>query len=224
MSLQALIFDFDGTLVDSMGRFFPSWNMAGAKFGISVTEAAFYSYAGLPLPEIVRILHREQLGGEADAAFVAAFLEAKCKAHEEYEQQVGPPPVIESVKRLATQAEESGVPIAIATSGLWQHVEGHIKHNRLEGLFSRSRGNVVCAAEVQRGKPEPDIYLEAARRVGADPRFCRAYEDGESGLISAYRAGCHVIDVTYMDEYPLVEGLRIAKKKAQAERDWLDDK
>merc|ERR1712046_552736 len=97
------------------------------------------------------------------------------------------------------------------------------KHNRLEGLFSRSRGNVVCAAEVQRGKPEPDIYLEAARRVGADPRFCRAYEDGESGLISAYRAGCHVIDVTYMDECPLVEGLRIAKKKAQAERDWLDD-
>lgn len=80
---------------------------------------------------------------------------------------------------------------------------------------------MVCAAEVQRGKPEPDIFLEAAKRVGADPRFCRAYEDGESGLISAYRAGCHVVDVTHMNEYPLVEGLRLAKSKAEAARSWL---
>lgn len=98
--LQALLFDFDGTLVDSMGRFFPSWNTAGAKFGVSMTEAAFYSYAGLPLPEIVRILHREQKGGEADEAFVAAFLEAKCQAHEEYEQQVSFAPAAPTVRPI----------------------------------------------------------------------------------------------------------------------------
>ena len=46
-------------------------------------------------------------------------------------------------------------------------------------------------------------------------------EDGESGLISAYRAGCHVIDVTQMDAYPMCDGLRRAKVKALAERSWL---
>ena len=68
------------------------------------------------------------------------------------------------------------------------------------------------------------IFLEAARRIKADPRFCRAYEDGESGLMSAHAAGCHVIDVTYMDEYPSVEGLRRAKARDAMERTWLKER
>lgn len=45
------------------------------------------------------------------------------------------------------------------------------------------------------GKPAPDIFLEAARRIGADPAYCRAFEDGEAGLLSAYTAGMQVVDV-----------------------------
>ena len=57
--------------------------------------------------------------------------------------------------------------------------------------------------------------------LGAARSIPLAYEDGESGLISAYRAGCHVIDVTQMDAYPMCDGLRRAKVKALAERSWL---
>lgn len=56
----------------------------------------------------------------------------------------------------------------------------------------------MVAADVPHGKPAPDIFIEAARRLGVDPARCRAYEDGESGLEAAYRAGMHTIDVTGM--------------------------
>ena len=52
----------------------------------------------------------------------------------------------------------------------------------------------MVAADVPHGKPAPDIFIEAARRLGVDPARCRAYEDGESGLEAAYRAGMHTID------------------------------
>ena len=71
------------------------------------------------------------------------------------------------------------------------------------------------------GKPAPDIYLEAASRIGVDPARCRAFEDGESGLQSAHAAGCHVIDVTMMDGYPTCAGLLKAKAVSAAARTWL---
>ena len=87
--------------------------------------------------------------------------------------------------------------------------------------FLNVRTYVLTVADIEHGKPAPDIYIEAARRIGVDPKRCRAYEDGETGLLSAHRAGCHVIDVTHMDRYPMVEGLRLAKATAEAERSWL---
>lgn len=72
-----------------------------------------------------------------------------------------------------------------------------------------------------RGKPKPDIFLRAAKLIGADPTKCRAYEDAESGLRSAYEAGCEVIDVRDLENYPLPDGLRKAMAVARAKRDWL---
>ena len=91
-------------------------------------------------------------------------------------------------------------------------------------LFNASKGNIVTAADVPRGKPAPDIFVEAARCIGADPRRCRAYEDGESGLMSAHAAGCHVIDVTAMCGYPSCDGLRRAKADQARTRAWLQPK
>ena len=88
-------------------------------------------------------------------------------------------------------------------------------------LFPREL--IVTAADVPKGKPAPDIYVEAARRIGVAPQDCRAYEDGESGLISAYKAGCQVVDVTFADEYPSCAGLREAKQIALKQRAWLSE-
>ena len=130
------LFDVDGTLIDTMPKFFPSWTMAGMHFGLTMTEAAFYSYAGLPLPEIVRRMHREQRGGEASEEFIAKFLRAKLAAHKEYEAATGHPPAIECVVQLAREAVARGIPVAVATSGTREVVEEHLAHCGLADLFN----------------------------------------------------------------------------------------
>ena len=89
--VQAALFDVDGTLVDSMPRFYPSWNVAGAPHGIFLAEQEFYSFGGWPLPDIVRELHRRRFdGAEASEEFVKIFLECKLRAHVDAEAAEGP--------------------------------------------------------------------------------------------------------------------------------------
>lgn len=218
--VEGFLFDIDGTLVDTMPHFYPSWIVACEQHGLTITEDEFYGFSGLPLPVIVAKLWQAQKGGDPPTGFIELFLKTKVDAHHEHEARVGPPPAIECIARLAREAEARGLPIAAATSGLREHVEVHLAHVGLDSLFSQSRGNLVFAADVSRGKPAPDIFQEAARRIGVPPHRCRAFEDGEAGLLAAFRAGCHVIDVTWCEEYPIVEGLRKAKSVQEGSREW----
>jgi beta-phosphoglucomutase-like phosphatase (HAD superfamily) len=100
------------------------------------------------------------------------------------------PPGIQCVIDVARAYKAKGIPIACATSGVKDIVDVHLEHAGAKGLFEV----IVYAADLPgRGKPLPDIFLEAARRLGVkEPRNCRAYEDGEAGLNSAYAAGMQV--------------------------------
>lgn len=149
--VKGLIFDCDGTLLDTMPLFFHSWEEVCPEFGLSITLDDFYSYAGMPLPEIVRRMHREQLSGEASQDFVDQFLLAKQKSHLRHESSRGHPDPIHCVVNLAYDAVSKGLPICIATSGLRSHVESHLKAARLDGLFNEKLGNIVCAADVPHG-------------------------------------------------------------------------
>ena len=218
--VKGLLFDCDGTLLDSMPLFYKSWVATSGKFGLSLSEEEFYGYAGMPLPDIVRSMHRTQKGSECTEAFIADFLKEKKKAHHGIEAKVGSPRPIECVVRIARDAEARGIPIAVATSGLRDHVEAHLSSAGLSDLFNSKRANVVCAVDVPQGKPAPDIFVEAAKRIGVDPRACRAYEDGESGLQSAFAAGCQVIDCTKMPSYPTCSGLQKSKEVSAKQRTW----
>ena len=217
----AALFDVDGTLVDSMGRFFPSWNEAGADYGLSMTEAEFYGYAGMPLPDIVEDLYRKCKGEAPPEGFVAEFLATKKAKHAAREAIDGPPPVIACVAAIARAWAARGVPVVCATSGLRDHVEPHLAAAGLGDLFPSDK--IVCAADLPkgRGKPLPDIFLRAAAVAGVDASNCIAYEDAEAGLKSAWAAGCAVVDVTGLPDYPLPDGLRAAKAAQVAKRDWL---
>jgi len=176
--VKGLLFDCDGTLLDSMPLFFHSWPIACAKFGLTIDENAFYGYAGMPLPDIVRHLHNSQLGSEASEDFVKQFLAAKQAAHVAQERDLGHPKPIACVVALARDAVARGIPVCVATSGLRSHVEAHLTAAGLDDIFNARLGNIVCAADVPKGKPAPDIFIEAARRISVRPEECRAYEDG----------------------------------------------
>lgn len=218
-AVKGHLFDVDGTLIDTMPLFFKSWIDVCSDFGLYIDEHIFYGFAGLPLPDIVKQLHMSAFGTEPPEGFIERFLKAKKAAHQANEDRLGHPPAIECVARLAREAVAAGLPVCVATSGLRDHVEAHLAAAGLSDLFPREL--IITAADVPKGKPAPDIYIEAARRIGVRPEDCRAYEDGESGLISAYRAGCQVVDVTWADEYPSCDGLREAKQIALGQRTWL---
>ena len=177
----------------------------------------------MPMPTIVEQIYANHHGAGArpGEAYVAAFLATQLAAADEVEARLGHPGRIECVIALAQAALARGLPVAVATSGLKGVVLGHLREAGLDGMFSDARGNLVVAADVPAGKPAPDIYLEAARRLGVDPTRCRAYEDGEFGLVAAHAAGMHVVDVTGMDGYPMPRGLKRAKAAQVAARTWL---
>jgi len=219
--LQGALFDVDGTLVDTMTRWIPSWNDAGKQFGLTMSEDDFWAMAGWPVPEMVKQLVRDQKGEEATDEFVEEFLKAKMLAHRAREAQDGTPPPIAPVVELARAHVKAGVPIAAATSGLRDAVEHHLGANGLLELFPPER--IVCAADLPpgRGKPKPDIFLRAAELLGAAPELCVVYEDAESGLQAGWEAGCQVVDVRDLPGYPLSRGLAAAMGKQRAERAWL---
>jgi len=145
------------------------------------------------------------------------FLKDKIQAHHDYEKENGTPKAIPIVIDIAKKALEAGIKIGCATSGLREAIDSHMKSSGIDGLFEV----VVCAAEVAKGKPAPDVYLEAAKRLGVDPTKCRAYEDGESGMASAWAAGMQVIDVKNMEGYPMSDVLRKRVEDGPPPRPWL---
>ena len=272
----ALIFDVDGTLIDTMAGFYPSWvDVCEPRGLLPFSLDDFYGFAGVPVPDIAIALYRRKHGAAPSAEWLDAFVRPppprlppappqhppqlvdKKAAHKAREATAGMPKAIECVVAIAREAAARGVPVAVATSGVrcvlraarWQlraHRRQGRRHRapgargargaplplpllrrrradarRLQDLFSVSKGNFVVAADVPRGKPHPDIYLEAARRLGVPPERCIAYEDGEAGLQSAHAAGMQVLDVTAMAEYPASASLRAAKARQQEARTWL---
>ena len=172
----------DGTLVDTMPRYFPSWISACEINGLSITERQFYQLAGVPLPDIVKVLHNDKHGKDPTPEFVEKFIKDKKAAHAEYEAEHGMPPaikvVVEHVKKAVKLVGKARV--ACATSSSRTAVTAHLKANDIFHYFS----HIVTAADLPpgRGKPNPDIFLETARQIGVRPEKCQVYEDGESGL------------------------------------------
>jgi len=216
--VEGAIFDCDGTLIDSMGAWLPSWQHTCEKYGLEMTEGRFWGFAGVPLPDIVAGVYGDKHDGAAPSAeFVAEFLAEKRAFHNSQEASTGAPPAIACVIKLVHEYKQRGIKVAVASSGLRDIVERHCEHAGILGLFDA----VVVAAEVPKGKPSPDVFLKAAELIGANPVKCRAYEDGESGIESAWRAGMQVMDVREMEGYPLSEGLQVAMADQRSQRTWL---
>jgi len=84
--------------------------------------------------------------------------------------------------------------MAVASGGIKPHITEVLKHLGILELFQA----IVTSEDVQRQKPAPDIFLEAARRLGVEPQFCRAYEDTDLGLQAIRAAGMEAIDVRHL--------------------------
>jgi beta-phosphoglucomutase family hydrolase len=183
MPVEALIFDCDGTLADSMPLHWRAWKQVTQRYGLHFRQDRFYSLGGVPAPDIAQLLSEEQ-GRPVDYRAVAREKEAV------FEQLI---PQIREIGMVAQIARDhhGRLPMAVASGGSRRVVTQTLRHLGMERLFQA----VVVSEDVQRQKPAPDIYLEAARRLGVPPQNCRAYEDTDLGITAIRAAGMDAVDV-----------------------------
>lgn len=182
---DAVIFDLDGTLIDSMPVHFNAWCEALKKHdapGI-FPEDVFYAMGGRPTKDIVKILNGD-FNLHLDAEEVAVD---KRQAFLNNLDQIV---VIDDVVNFA-RSLRGKMPLAIATGGTRLVVEKTLHALGLSDLFDE----VVTANDVSAGKPAPDVYLEAALRLEIAPERCLAFEDASAGLMAAQSAGMKVVCV-----------------------------
>ena len=180
---RGIIFDCDGTLADSMPLHWRAWQAVARKHGFDFPENRFYSLGGVPSRDILKMLGQEQ-GVMMDYLAVAREKEAE---YMPLIAQVGPIDAVVTVAR-----ENFGrVPMAVASGGMRHVIIQVLDHLGIRELFK----TIVTSEDVARQKPAPDIFLEAARRIGVAPEFCRAYEDTDLGLQAIRSAGMEAVDV-----------------------------
>ena len=181
--VKGLIFDCDGTLVDTMPLHYVAWVKALEHVGIHFPEERFYSFAGAPTRTIIEILAKEQ-NIQCDPEAVAIEKE---KLYTENLEQLEP---IHSVIEIARR-EKGKRKLAVASGGWKRVVKASLTVVGIEDMFEA----IVGADDVIHGKPAPDVFLKAAGLLGLKPEECVVYEDGEMGIVAAMAAGMRVIDV-----------------------------
>lgn len=182
--LEAIIFDFDGVILDTETPLFDAWVLTFEHYGAPpIDHGRWVAALGRHEddPEVLDPvgLLQEALGRPVDRSEVQArrrrFRDQVLDAH----------PLQPGVEDLLDEAASLGLPVAIASSSPHEWIARHLEPRRMLARFPV----VVCAGNGLAGKPDPAVYLEAARQLGVAPSRCLAIEDSPHGAAAATSAG-----------------------------------
>ncbi|MFD2686781.1 HAD family hydrolase [Streptomyces phyllanthi] len=184
----SVIFDLDGTLVDSEPNYFEAGRHTLAAYGIDFTWADHEQYVGISIQETI-VLWKERYG------LTASFDELLTAKNRRYlELARASTRVYPEMRAFVELLADEDVPMAVASGSSAEAIEAILTGT---GLADRLK-TAVSAAEVARGKPAPDVFLEAARRLGADPADCVVLEDAAPGAAAAHAAGMRCVAIPYV--------------------------
>jgi beta-phosphoglucomutase-like phosphatase (HAD superfamily) len=187
---DGFIFDCDGTLADTMPLHYQAWSETlNAKLGrmSDFTEAMFYQYGGMPARAIVERLNKDYgYGLPADE-----FAHEKETRFVELLPGIGPvQEVIDVLHRLGPNAK-----VAVASGGLTEIVRKTLLFLGLPVGPGEKIQFLVGSDQVTHGKPDPELFLHAAKLLGVEPKRCLVFEDATPGFVAAKAAGMDYIDV-----------------------------
>ncbi len=182
---DAVIFDCDGTLVDSMSVHFDAWCQALALHGAAgvFKEDVFHAMGGRPTQDIVVELNSEyDLKLDPESVAIAK--------REAFLKRLDEVTLIDEVAEFA-RSLRGRMPLGVATGGSRRVVEKTLCRLGVSDWFDE----VVTSEDVAEGKPAPDVFLECAKRLDVPPGKCLALEDAQPGILAATRAGMQVVVV-----------------------------
>lgn len=182
MPLRGLIFDFDGLIVDTETATLEAWREVHAEDGFTGDPRVLHAVVGHV--DVAADLWTAYPESYDRGSLSARFLESTRRRCREA-------PVLPGVVALLDAARAAGLRLAVASNSSHRHVDTHLA---ARGLLERF-ATVVCREDVPRGKPEPDLYLEALERLGLAAAEAVAFEDSLPGHQAAAAAGLRVVVV-----------------------------
>lgn len=189
---QYVIFDMDGLLLDTERIYRDGWKFAAGKFGILHNPEFAKEVCGTSGDGMVAVVRKYYPQVDVDA-----FIQT-CRTYvrETVSKFV---PEKQGMREIIDYFKKKGVKMAVASSSELAIIQGNLQKVGVLDKFDV----IISGRQVTHGKPAPDIFLEAARQLGCEPRECYVFEDGRNGIKAGAAAGCDTImipDLTEPDE------------------------
>ena len=186
MTIQALVFDFDGVVIDTEAPDFVTWRRVFEDHGVSLDRELWETFIGSGLGSFDVYSHLEEIVGRAiDLDGVRTARRAR------YLGVVEANPVLPGVADLISGARALGLKLGVASSSRRDWVEGHLDRRELLGYFDAVR----CRDDVSAAKPDPELFTSAVTALGVAPEDAIAIEDSANGVTAAKRAGMFCVVV-----------------------------
>lgn len=184
--ISALIFDFDGVILDTETPEFDIWQEIFAGYGVKLDMDVWKQCIGAASGSFDVYKHLAELSGQTvNREMIRAEMRPR------YLAQVHANPVMPGILDYVNGARALGLKVGVATSSDNAWVEGHLKRMGILGLFD----SITTKEDVTNAKPDPEIYLKAADRLGAAPANAVAIEDSLNGVTAAKNAGMNCVVV-----------------------------
>jgi HAD superfamily hydrolase (TIGR01509 family) len=180
MKITAVVLDMDGLMLDTEPLYKGAWQQASAELGFDLDDSSYSRLIGRPTEDCELELVKRFGAGFPMPRFRKRWSEL-WRLSVQVQGISRKPGLLAFLSFL----EEQGLSMAIATSSDAEYAEFSLRSAGLTGRFS----TIVTGDQVTEGKPAPDIYLEAARRLGRNPAECVALEDSDAGVLAASAAG-----------------------------------
>lgn len=181
---DAFLFDFDGTVADTMPVHFTAWNKALGLYHLSLTIEEHHGWAGRPTREIIRLLselHKKELPVD----------EILLHKHKHYMSSLREVKAIVPVVEIIS-ASYGKIPMAVVSGSRRPAIEAALEHLGMPHFFEF----IVGAEDYVNGKPSPDCFLHAAKLLNVEPEGCLVFEDANLGIQAAKAAGMEYLRIS----------------------------